>query len=128
MPRTIESILENHRLASDRRKAGRPTWDHTANIKAVIHEDQRNTSAEHIADISVRMAKILRARLPARYFDISHADYDFDFVDAVESMETCTVEGLAIDKEQGCSAAEMLNGWLDTVYDWAGRNRVWLGP
>jgi hypothetical protein len=128
MPRTIESIVDNHQRASERRKAGLPSWDCTANIKAVIYEDRGNTSPEHIADLSVRIAKILRARLPARYFDISHPDFDFDFVDAVEFLEGCTVEGLAIDKEQGCTAAEMFNGWLDTVYDWADRNRVWLGP
>ncbi|MDF8363354.1 MULTISPECIES: hypothetical protein [Achromobacter] len=128
MPRTVETIVANHKHARALRDAGKPIWSHSVNIKSVLHEDQGNTSPEHISDISVRIAKILHGRLPARFFDVSHPDFDFGFVETVEFMEECTVEGLAVDKENGCSAGEMFNGWLEEVYDWADRNRVWLGP
>lgn len=43
MPRTIESIVENHRVAAARRAAGKPVWDRKIDIKAVLYEDQANT-------------------------------------------------------------------------------------
>lgn len=42
-------------------------------------------------------------------------------------MEECTIVALAGDLENGVDAIKMLNGWLETVYDWADENRVWLG-
>ncbi|OEZ53010.1 hypothetical protein JAB5_27440 [Janthinobacterium sp. HH103] len=60
-------------------------------------------------------------------FDCSDPDCNYDFVDAVEMMEECTVATLASDLENGVEAVEMLNAWLETVYDWADANRVWLG-
>lgn len=42
MPRTIESIVENHRVAAERRAAGKPVWDRKIDVKAILHEDQSN--------------------------------------------------------------------------------------
>lgn len=127
MPRTVEHIVACHQAAATLRKAGRPVWAKKINVKAIIHEDQGNESPEHISAISVRIAKLIRRRAPASYFDIGHEDFDFDFVDAVEAMEQCTVAALAEDKANGVDAVEMFNGWLETIYDWADVNRIWLG-
>lgn len=127
MPRTVDHIVACHESATALRKVGKPIWTKKIDIKAIIHEDQDNVTPEHISAISVRIAKLIRRKTPASYFDFGHDNFDFDFVDAVESMEECSVEALAQDKENGVEAVEMFNGWLDTLYDWADVNRIWLG-
>lgn len=128
MPRTIEHIVQCHRDAAALRAAGKPVWPYTANVKAVLHEDPTNTTPEHVADVANRIAAVLRASLPKRFFDCTHEDCDFDFVETVEQMEECTVDALAGDLRNGVDAPTMLKGWLERVYDWADRTRVWMGP
>lgn len=127
MPRTVEHIVACHQAAGVLREAGKPIWAKRIDVKAILHEDQRNESPEHIAAISRRIAALIRSQAPASYFDIGHSDFDFDFLDAIEAMETCTIVALAEDKANGCEAVEMFNGWLETLYDWADVNRIWLG-
>lgn len=127
MPRTIDGIMAAHHAASALRAAGKPIWTYTVDIKSIIKEDRTNVTPEHIADVSRRIAKMLRKGLPASMFDMSNPEYDFDFVETVEFMEECTVESLAVDLENGATAVEMLTQWLDSIYDWAGQARVWLG-
>ena len=127
MPRTVEHIVSCHQAASVLRKAGKPIWSKRIDMKAIINEDQGNESPEHISAISQRIAALIRAQAPASYFDIGHEDFDFDFVDAVESMEGCTIEDLAQDMANECEAVDMFNGWLEAIYDWADVNRIWLG-
>lgn len=127
MPRTVEHIVATHQAARQLRSAGKPTWTRRIDVKAIIQEDQANETPEHISAVSQRIAALLRSQVPASYFDITHEDFDFDFVDAVESMESCTVKDLEQDKGNGHEAVDMLNGWLDTIYDWADEKRVWLG-
>lgn len=127
MPRTIEHIVSCHQAAAALRKAGRPIWAKKINVKTIIHEDQGNESPKHICVISARIAKLIRQKVPASYFDISHEDFDFYFVDAVEDMEQCTAKVLAEHKANGADAVEMFNGWLEAIYDWADSNRIWVG-
>lgn len=127
MPRTVEHIVACHQAAVALRRAGKPIWSKCIDVKAIIQEDQGNESAEHLSAISRRIAALIRSQAPASYFDIGHEDFDFDFVDAVEAMQNCTVEDLAQDKANGCEAVAMFNGWLETVYDWADVHRIWLG-
>ena len=127
MPRTVESIVSNHQAASALRAAGKPIWSRKVDIKAILREDQSSEDPTVIALKANRIAKLLRSHIPARMFDCSDPDCNYDFVDAVEMMEECTVATLASDLENGVEAVEMLNGWLETVYDWADANRVWLG-
>lgn len=42
-------------------------------------------------------------------------------------MEQCTVEVLAQDTAIGMEAVKMFNSWMETIYDWADVNRIWLG-
>lgn len=127
MPRTVETIVANHQAAAALRAAGKPIWSRRIDIKAIIREDQTSEDPAVIASKANRIARLLRVHLPATVFDCNSAECDFDFVDAVEMMEECTVASLATDLENGIEAVEMLNGWLETVYDWADAERVWLG-
>ena len=127
MPRTVEHIVSCHQAARSLREAGKPIWNKSIDIKAIIHEDQGNESAEHVSAISRRIAALIRHKAPAAYFDVGHEDFDFDFLDVIEAMENCTVKELAEDKANGCEAVKMLNGWLEVIYDWADVNRIWLG-
>lgn len=127
MPRTVETIVANHQAAAALRAAGKPIWPRKVNIKTILREDQSSEDPAVIADKANRIAKLLRAQAPARMFDSTDPDCDYDFVDAVEMMEECTVASLAVDLENGVEAVDMMNGWLDAVYDWADANRVWLG-
>ncbi|OHV93812.1 hypothetical protein AKG95_29215 (plasmid) [Janthinobacterium lividum] len=127
MPRTVETIVANHQAAAALRAAGKPIWPRKVNIKTILREDQSSEDPAVIADKANRIAKLLRAQAPARLFDCTDPDCDYDFVDAVEMMEECTVASLAVDLENGVEAVDMMNGWLEAVYDWADANRVWLG-
>lgn len=127
MPRTVEHIAACHQAAAARREAGRPIWDKCIDVKAIIHEAKKAESPEHISSISQRIAELIRRRTPKFYFEIGHEAFDFDFVDAVEAMEQCTVKALEEDRANGSEAVEMFNGWLETLYDWADTNRIWLG-
>lgn len=126
MPRTIESIVSNHQAAAPLRAAGKSIWPRKVDIKVILREDQSSEDSAVIALKANRIAKVLRSHIPARMFDCSDPDCNYDFVYAVEMMEECTVAALAGDLENGVEAVEMLNGWLETVNDWADANRVWL--
>lgn len=127
MPRTVESIVANHQAAAALRAAGKPIWSRKIDIKAILRENQSSEDHAVIAAKANAIAKLLRAQVPAYMFDITHPEFDFDFVDTVEMLEECTVSALASDLENGVEATEMLNGWLESLYDWADENRVWLG-
>lgn len=127
MPRTVEHIVACHQVASARRSAGRPVWGVRIDVKAIIHEDQSNVTPEHISSICQRIAALIRRKAPKTYFDIGHEDFDFDFVDAIEAMEQCSVEALAQDRSNGVDADQMFNDWMEVIYDWADVNRIWLG-
>ena len=127
MSRTVETIVANHQAAAALRAAGKPIWPRRVDIKAIIREDRLSEDPAVIASKANRIAGVLRRHLPVTVFDCANPECDFDFVDAVEMMEECTVTSLATDLESGVEAVEMLNGWLETVYDWADAERVWLG-
>lgn len=127
MPRTVDHIVACHQAASALQKAGKPIWEKSINIKAILAEDQANESPEHIAAISVRIAALIRSKVPTHFFDLGDENYDSDFVDCVESMEQCTVNELAADKSVGVDAVDLFNEWLEGIYDWADENRIWLG-
>ena len=116
-----------HRVAGALRKAGKPIWPKSIDIRSIVREDQANTSAAHISAIAIRIGKLLRKQAPSKFFDVTDPDYSFDFEDAVDAMESCTVAALTLDEENGCTPVEMLNEWLTVIYDWGDVNRIWLG-
>lgn len=127
MPRTVESIVACHQAATALRAAGKPIWSRKIDIKAIIHEDQQNESPEHVSEVAQRIAALLRASIPKSFLDVAHDDYDCDLEETIEAMECCTVGELTIDASNGAEPVEMFNGWLEAIYDWADKNRVWLG-
>lgn len=127
MPRTAEHIVACHEAAASLRAAGKPIWNRTIDIKAIIHEDQENETPEHVSDVANRIAKLVRARVPSSMLDERSDDCNYDLLEAIEQMEECTVVALAEDSKNGVEAVEMLNGWLEVIYDWADYNRVWMG-
>jgi hypothetical protein len=126
MPRTIDSIVEAHRAGRALRAAGRPSWTRVVDIKGILSES-RETTPERIADVSVRLAARLRGSLPARLFDVTGDDYEQVLDDAVEDLESYTVDGLRGLEAEGVVVLDMFNARLDEIYDWADRARVWLG-
>ena len=96
-------------------RGGKPIWPRRVDIKSIIREDQSSEDPVVIASKANRIASLLRLHLPAAVFECTNPECDFDFVDAVEMMEECTVESLAGDLDNGVEAVEMLNGWLETV-------------
>jgi len=124
MPRTIENILECHRVAAKRRASGKPVWDRTINIKAVLNEDRLNTSDEHAAQVANRIGALVRKRVPAGWLELG-AEADFELIEIVEGMETLKPDGYA--GENGFTPLDDLNNMLDGLYDWANAKRVWLG-
>jgi len=125
MPRTIEGIVENHRVAAERRAAGKPVWDREIAVKAILHEDKSNTSNEHAAQVANRIAALIRSRIPAAWLDWNSDDLDENLTQIVEGMEALkpnSYEGVA-----DFTPLEDLNNMLDQLYDWADGKRVWLG-
>lgn len=123
--RTVEHIVACHQHATALRKAGKPSWAHKINLHAILDAGKGHELPAQVAEIANKLAKELR-RLPGKYFDQSSNDCDYSFIDAVEELEQMTTESLSADsKAFGDEPVEVLDGWLEEVYDWCDRNRVW---
>lgn len=125
MPRTIESIVENHRVAAERRAAGKPVWDRKIDVKAILQEDQSNGSNEHAAEVANRIGALIRSRVPAAWLDWNSDDLDEDLTQIVEGMEALKPD--SYEGEADFTPLDDLNSMLDQLYNWADGKRVWLG-
>ena len=125
MPRTIEHIVENHRLAVERRSAGKPVWDRTINIKSILNEAPRSLSNEEAADIANRIGALLRQSVPSAWLDWESMALEEDLVEIVEGMETIKPD--SYENDDDLTVTDDLNNMLDQLYDWADGKRVWLG-
>lgn len=119
MPRTIESIVECHRVARERRAQGKPVWDMEFKIRDIINKE--SNTVEEIVDKSHRIAKVIRAKLPEEKLDFDHEDYDEEIENLVEDLERMDA---TMDKEL---AEEKFNELLEEIYDWSDKNRCWIG-
>lgn len=122
MPRTVESIVENHRVARERRAAGNAVWDRTIDIKGIIRRDKGNESNAHVEAVAREVVELVEARVPTQWLDCTNDTYEHDLDDVLEGMRSLraseAAEGDLVDE---------FNGWLDQLYDWADARRVWLG-
>lgn len=125
MPRTIESIVESHRVAAERRAAGKPVWDRKINIKSILHEDQSNTSNQRSAEVANRIGALIRSSVPNTWLDWEAEALDEDLLQIVEGMEALKPDSYEGDDD--FTPLDDLNSMLDQLYDWADRKRVWLG-
>ena len=101
-------------------------WKLTIEIKDLLEVDPENETPERVVKVSNLIAARIRSKVPASYFDVNTHDYNFDFADSIKCMESCTLKSLEEDENNGSSAVDMFNGWMNSVYDWADRNRVWI--
>mgnify|MGYP003659052133 FL=1 len=125
MPRSIESIIDNNRAAEQRRAAGKPIWDWTINIKAILDENPSDISDNHAAMVANRVGALIRECVPANWVDWESEGLDEVLVEIVEGMEA--LKPNSYDDDEDFSPLEDLNGMLDQLYDWADGKRVWLG-
>lgn len=124
MTRTIEGIVENHRVASERRAAGKQIWDSTINIKSILREDPSNESDEHAASVANRIGSAIRISVPAAWLNHESDQVDEDILDIVEGLEALRPDSYKDDKD--FSPLDDLNGMLAGLYDWADAKRVWI--
>lgn len=125
MPRTIEHRVEMHRLVRERVAAGRSVWERTIDIKAILRSAEDDTSEETAARVANAIGALLRSHLSAASLDWACPLCDDDIAEVVEGLEQLRPDSYADDPTY--SAREDLNNMLDALYDWADRNRVWLG-
>jgi hypothetical protein len=104
MSRTIEGIVDAHRVASERRAAGRPIWDERVNLRDVFHNEAM--TFEERRDVIV--ARLRRSRWVR----------GMDEYDAVPQL----LEELA-----ETSDGDEFDGPWDEIYDYADADRVWIG-
>jgi len=125
MSRTVEHIVACHKHASALRRAGKPIWSHTINLHAILASAKGQQTAEQVAAVGKLLAAEIR-RLPSKYFDHADGACNFDFLNAVEELELMTAESLIRDcMDSSDEPADILDGWLDEIYHWCDRNRVW---
>lgn len=112
MPRTIESIAENHRVATERRKAGKPIWDRRLSIKHLFTDDESNEAAQKTGR---EIAAVLKASPWLKADQEAHGERlgDSEVQMAMEEFED--IEDIA-----------HLNLVLDGLYDLADADRVWI--
>lgn len=105
MPRTVDHIVEMHRLATERRRAGQPVWDRRINL-ADIWRNPDLTFEERRDRIVAQLRK--SPWLTGR--DTSGFDELGDIVDNLAAAET----------------VGEFDGWWDELYDRADYDRVWI--
>lgn len=118
MPRTIDSILDSHHAADERRKAGKPIWDRKLRIKHLLSDD---SSDERAKQKGAEIAAILRNSSWLRH-DKAQLEAD---PDTAGQYVTSEIETLA-EEFSDVETLDQLNGALDALYDLADIDRVWI--
>lgn len=113
MPRTAESIVDNHREAQRRRNAGQPVWDHTVHIKHLL--DIENPTDADARELGTKIASTLRAT-PWLRNDAANADR-FGGDSEVTILAECF--------EETKDLADLADN-LDRMYDLADADRTWI--
>lgn len=113
MPRTIEGILDSHHAASERREKGKPIWDRKLHIKHLMTQDTSNESAQKTG---AAISQVLSAS---------------EWLKADEKENGERIGGGEVaqiaDEIKDVETLEHLNAVLDSLYDLADADRVWIG-
>ena len=127
MARTIESMLENHRAASERLAAGWSPWDYTISMQGIYpggcDRMPDELTDEQAADLGKRYALAIRNHgvvCKRKLLECGDA-YDATLDGIVELLEN-----VCKDPNTGDPACDELDERLDELYDWADANRVWI--
>lgn len=112
MPRTIESIVDNHNAATERRKAGKPVWDRHLRITHLIGDGD---STESVQKAGREIAAILKTSAWLKADQEEHGERlgDGEVKMAAEEFEDIT-------------DLDHFNAVLDNLYDLADADRVWI--
>lgn len=110
--RTIETIIDCHKMATERRKAGKPIWDGTVKIKHLFEnlDSDSDTYEQDIAKAANKIAEIF-----INQFGEDHPLFGLDM--------SLTIEAMRDAKE---SEEEDFNWWLENIYDWCDYHRIWV--
>lgn len=112
MPRTIESIVENHQVAQERRKAGKPVWDRRLHIKHLLNDDDSDENAQ---EVGRQIAAILRTSSWLKADKENHG----------ERLGDPEVQ-MAMEEFEDIADIDHFNAVLDNLYDLADADRVWI--
>lgn len=104
MPRTVEHLVETHRLARDRLAAGLPIWQHEIKLGDIWR-------AEHLS-FEQRPDQVV-ARLRESAWLAGRGELD-PLVEVIDNLAHA---------EHG----DEFDEWWDQVYDAADLERVWIG-
>lgn len=115
MPRTIETMLDNHAAATERRRAGRPVWDHHLNVRQHIKDGLNGPQEARTAGTAIGGAIRASAWLRA------------DKANAAQRMiGTSEVQVLAEAFEDDVTDLADFENLVDALYDLADTDRVWI--
>lgn len=107
MPRTTESIVQAHRDATERRKAGKPIWDHDVQIKDLLDTD--DLSPENVQKVGKQVAD----RLCNSPWLTAKPDGKEELTGIIEEFDD-------VEDEHHFGLV------LDAMYDLADADRVWI--
>jgi len=128
MSRYVEDIVANHQAASRRRAASKPIWDAEIPLAQLVHDAPEEMSESAAAALAKKIGQLLREKLPRKFLDPAHEGCEPGIDELVQKFEETTPESLQADMDRdGDSAADCIDVLLEELYDWADRNRVWLG-
>lgn len=130
MPRTIEGLVECHRMASQRTARGLSPWKGNLEFLSTLAPlvarfesgDISLKPAEFLAGFHAA-AKEVRAKVPQANDKFESMD-DEDLHWFVQTIEGWTVEYL----QSASDIMEEFNEALDRLYDWCDANRWWIAP
>lgn len=119
MPRTLESMVDNHKVAQERRRAGRPVWDHRLKIADLITDLQNKLEEDPEADIQgvgKQIGERIRNSSWAKEDEKAvkeRGGFDSEVMECAEEFEDVT------DQDD----FELI---LDRLYDLADADRTWV--
>lgn len=115
MPRTIESLLDSHHAATERRAAGKPIWDRRIRIKHLPRLLDNDESVENVKAVGKEIAKVVRTSAWAK---ADQAEAEEGGGDSEVAM--CAEEFEDVDD------LEHFNAVLARLYDLADADRTWI--
>lgn len=126
MPRSIEHLVEAHRLGRERRNKGLPTWAyHVPPLNISYLEDER-PNAEALVETARAIASLLTRSLPKSWLEDVSDDFDEEYDRIVDFMRT--IDPKEYPTDTAYSMLEAIDDQLEALYDWADLKRVWISP
>ncbi len=117
MPRTVDHIVEMHRLAADRRPEGKPVWAFT--VEGV--KDALGAFDDHGDFLRSRDEVVAAIKASAWYRQAGEFDDLWEVVD-----EMSDVGSPDIDWDDDYDEEQHFNACMDRIYDLADWDRAWI--